>query len=145
MFLISYSIKRRRLFESATVSHSYILICIRESFITARTLFLSKLKEQAKTKSRLNHLSHNERRALLKNLDRINSQICNFTLPSLPYTLLFGNPCLNGETNTQILDATIDYILSKKLLSKHYYIKKPLFQTSDKFVTFFFSKFHQKF
>ena len=100
------------------VSHSYILIRIRKIFIRTRTLFLSKLKEQAETDSRLNHLYHNKRRALLKNLDRINSQISNFTLPSLTHTLLFGNPCFNGETNTQILDVTIDYILSTNSLNE---------------------------
>ena len=118
VFLISYSIKRTQLSESATVSHSYILTCIRKIFIRTRTLFLSKLKAQAKTKFRLNHLYHNERRALLKSLERINSQISNFILHSLTHTFLFGNPCFNDETNTQILDATIDYILSTHRFDK---------------------------
>ena len=110
--------KKKTIVQISHGSYSYIFICIRKFFIRTRTLFLSKLKEQAKTKSRLNHLSHNERRALLKTLDRINSQISHFTLPSLTHTLLFGNSCFSGETNTQILDVTIDYILSTNSLDE---------------------------
>ena len=57
-----------------------ILICIRNIFIRTQTLFLSKHKEQANTKSRLNDLHHNDRRVFFKNLDRINSQTSNFII-----------------------------------------------------------------
>ena len=50
----------------------------------------------------------------MSNLNKIDPQISKFTLTNLSDTLLFGNPFFSDEINLRILDATVEYILSRK-------------------------------
>ena len=56
----------------------------------------------------------NERCTLMSNFNKNDLQVSKLTLPDLPTTLLFGNPSFSDKTNTRILNATIEYILSTK-------------------------------
>ena len=87
----------------------------------------------------------NERRTLKSNLNRINPQISQNSLQLLTNTLCFGDSSNNDETNTHILNTTIDYIrLTKKF-------DEPLFwimcffsffsYISDKFTNLYAYKF----
>ena len=54
----------------------------------------------------------------MNNLNRANSQISQTSLQFLTNTLLFGNSPYSDKTNTQILNATIDYIRLTKRFEK---------------------------
>ena len=55
---------------------------------------------------------HDKRHTLLSTLNNIDSKILESNDSYLTLTLLFGSTSLDSETNTLVLNATIDYILS---------------------------------
>ena len=55
---------------------------------------------------------HDKRHTLLSTLDNIDSKILESNDSYLTQTLLFGSTLFDSETNTLVLNATIDYILS---------------------------------
>ena len=55
---------------------------------------------------------HDIRHTLLSTLDNIDSKILKSNDSYLTQTLLFGSTSFDSETNTLVLNATIDYILS---------------------------------
>ena len=55
---------------------------------------------------------HDKRHTLLSTLNNIDSKILESNDPYLTQTLLFGSTSFDSETNTLVLNATIDYILS---------------------------------
>ena len=57
---------------------------------------------------------HDKRHTLLSTLDNINSKILESNDSYLSQTLLFGSTSFDSETNTLVLNATIDYILSNE-------------------------------
>ena len=60
----------------------------------------------------------NERYTLLSTLSSIDCNLLNNTGFVLTQTLLFGNLSFNSNKNLEILNATIDYILSTKRFGK---------------------------
>ena len=60
----------------------------------------------------------NERYTLLRTLSSIDCNLLNNTYLVLTQTLLFGNLSFNSNKNLEILNATIDYILSTKRFGK---------------------------
>ena len=60
----------------------------------------------------------NERYTLLSTLSSIDCNLLNNTDFVLTQTLLFGNLSFNSNKNLEILNATIDYILSTKRFGK---------------------------
>ena len=58
-----------------------------------------------------------ERNALLNNIRQIAPNILNYNDSQLTQILLFGDTSFNSETNTSILNTTIDYFLSTKRFS----------------------------
>ena len=57
---------------------------------------------------------NNERSSLLSTIRNIDCKLLENTDPSLTQTLLYGNPSLDINTNSLILNAAIDFILSTK-------------------------------
>ena len=55
-----------------------------------------------------------ERNTFLSKIKNIDNNILQQNDNSICKTLLFGNPAYNDLTNTNILNATIDYILTSK-------------------------------
>ena len=55
---------------------------------------------------------HDKRLTLLSTLNNIDSKILDSNDSFLTQTLLFGSTLFDSETNTLVLNATIDYILS---------------------------------
>ena len=55
---------------------------------------------------------HDKRHTLLSTLNNIDSKILESNDSYLTQTLLFGSTSFDSETNTLVLNATIDYILS---------------------------------
>ena len=55
---------------------------------------------------------HDKRHTLLSTLNNIDSKILESNDSYLTQTLLFGSISFDSETNTLVLNATIDYILS---------------------------------
>ena len=63
-----------------------------------------------------------ERRALLSNLVNIDNNLLDLCEPVLIATLLFGSNSFDTDANTNVLNATNEYILSTKRFDE------PLFQ-----------------
>ena len=57
---------------------------------------------------------NNDRSSLLSTIRNIDCKLLEYTDSSLTQTLLYGNPSLHIITNSLILNATIDFILSTK-------------------------------
>ena len=57
---------------------------------------------------------NDERYTLLSTIKNIDCRLLDVTETVLTKALLFGNCSVDAETNTQILNATIEYILSTK-------------------------------
>ena len=63
-----------------------------------------------------------ERRTLLSTLVNIDNNLLDLCEPVLIRTLLFGSNSFDTDANTNVLNATIEYILSTKRFDE------PLFQ-----------------
>ena len=63
-----------------------------------------------------------ERRILLSTLENINSNLLDLCEPVLIKTLLFGSNSFDTNANANVLNATIEYIVSTKRF------EEPLFQ-----------------
>ena len=96
------------------------------------------------------HTCPHNRHTLLSTLNNIDCKILESTDSFLRQTLLFGSTTLDPETNTLILNATIDYILSTEGFEEPLYLKKNLvfliqffasFQNFSSFIIFI-SVFH---
>ena len=57
---------------------------------------------------------NDERHTLLSTVKNINCRLLDVTETALIKTLLFGNFSLDAQTNTHILNATIEYVLTTK-------------------------------
>ena len=57
---------------------------------------------------------NDEKHSLLSNIKNIDCTLLNVNETVLLKTLLFGNCSVDAHTNTQNLNATIEYILTKK-------------------------------
>ena len=55
-----------------------------------------------------------ERRTLLSTLVNIDNNLLDLCKPVLIRTLLFGSNSFNTDANTNVLNATIEYIISTK-------------------------------
>ena len=61
---------------------------------------------------------NNNRSSLLSTIRNIDYKLLEITDSSLTHTLLYGNPSFDIITNSLILNATIDFILSTKRFEK---------------------------
>ena len=61
---------------------------------------------------------NDERHTILSTIKSINCRLLDVTETILIKTLLFGNCSVDAETNTQILNATSEYILTTKRLDE---------------------------
>ena len=68
-----------------------------------------------------------ERRTLLSTIENIDNNLLDLCEPVLIRTLLFGSNSFDTDANTNVLNATIEYILSTKRFDE------PLFQWNRKF------------
>ena len=59
-------------------------------------------------------MCNDERHTLLSTIKNIDCRLLDVTETVLIKTLLFGNCSVDAHTNTQILHATIEYILTTK-------------------------------
>ena len=59
-----------------------------------------------------------ERNTLLNKINNIGSNILNQADATITKTLLFGNPKYSNEINLQILNASIDFILTSKRIDE---------------------------
>ena len=57
---------------------------------------------------------NDERHTLLRNIKNIDCRLLDVIETALIKTILFGNCSANARTNTQIYNATIEYILTTK-------------------------------
>ena len=58
---------------------------------------------------------NDERHTLLSTIENFNRRLLDVTETTLMKTLFFGNCSPDAHTNTQILNATIEYILRTKI------------------------------
>ena len=65
--------------------------------------------------------------SLLSTLNNIDRKILESTDSYLTQTLLFGCTSFDLETNTLVLNATIDFILSTERFEEPLFLKKPCF------------------
>ena len=72
------------------------------------------------------HACPHNRHTLLSTLNNIDCKILESTDSFLRQTLLFGSTTFDPETNTLILNATIEYILSTEGFEEPLYLKKNL-------------------
>ena len=79
---------------------------------------------------------HGKRHTLQSTLNNIDCKILEPTDSYLTQTLLFGCTSFDSETNTLVLNATIDYIFSAQRF------KEPLFQEKSLFFKCNFQNFH---
>ena len=63
-----------------------------------------------------------KRRTLVNTIENIDNNLLDFSEPVLIKTLLFDSNSFDANANTNVLDTTIEYVLSTKRL------EKPLFQ-----------------
>ena len=56
----------------------------------------------------------NERRTLLSTLENIDNNLLDLCEPVLIWALLFGSNSVDTDANADVLNATIEYILSTK-------------------------------
>ena len=63
----------------------------------------------------------NERRTLLSTIPSLDSKLLDFPNYDLTQTLLFGNTFQTSSNNFKIINASIDYILSSKRLTNHFF------------------------
>ena len=68
-----------------------------------------------------------KRHTLQRTLNNIDSKILESTNPYLTYSLSLGSTSFESETNTLVLNATIDYILSTERLEESLLHKSPCF------------------
>ena len=68
---------------------------------------------------------HDKRHTLLSTLNNIDCKILETTDSYLTHTLLFGCTSFDSETNTLVLNPTIDYILSIGRFEEPLFFKKP--------------------
>ena len=78
----------------------------------------------------------NERRTLLSTIRSLDSKLLDFTDSGLTQTLLFGNTSQTSSNNFEIINASIDYILSTRRFDQ------PLFKINS-FISK--SEFNQQF
>ena len=67
---------------------------------------------------------NNDRSSLLSTIRNIDCKLLEITDFSLTQTLLYGNPSFDINTNSLILNATIDFILSNKRFEKALFLRK---------------------
>ena len=60
------------------------------------------------------HLFMTERHTLLNTISQTDNKLLDSNESNLIQHLLFGDPCRNTKTNTQILNATVNYVLTTK-------------------------------
>ena len=65
----------------------------------------------------------NDRSSLLSTIRNIDCKLLENTDSSLTQTLLYGNPSLDINTNSLILNAAIDFILSTKRFEEVLFLK----------------------
>ena len=75
---------------------------------------------------------NNDRSSLLSTIRNIDCKLLEITDSSLTQTLLYGNPSFDIITNSLILNATIDFILSTERF------KKALFERNNQCFSYFF-------
>ena len=68
-----------------------------------------------------------KRHTLQRTLNNIDSKILESTNPYLTYSLSLGSTSFESETNTLVLNATIDYILSTERFEESLLHKSPCF------------------